>query len=155
MYKAEIPVAIESAAGLTDAVIARQPLERRGRPGHEKQPTPEYLIGERKAHFTLSVAAQHFLGLRGTIPNITIDFGDGVVGNVLHWDPDMMAALAERGVVVPDFLGMIDAYVRGIDTKSREEVERDFTLLRRFYFDHVDDPAREEPFVRRLGWSTR
>lgn len=155
MYRARVPVAIESMAGLTDATIARQPLAARGRPGHEKQASLEYLIGDRHVHFAISEEARYFLGMFGNIPTISIDIGEDVTLEVLHWDPEVMAALASRGVDVPDFTRMVDSYIRQIGTKSRDEVSRDYALLHRFYFDHVDDPAREAPFRRRLSTSTR
>lgn len=44
MYRLNVPLAIEGAAGLTDHYVAHLPLKERGRPGHEKRPPLDYLI---------------------------------------------------------------------------------------------------------------
>jgi hypothetical protein len=51
-YYARFPVAIE-ATGLTDRTIARSALEQRGRPGHEKSATLDYLR-ERRVDFVFA-----------------------------------------------------------------------------------------------------
>ncbi len=150
-YKARFPVAIESSAGLTEPEVARQELKTRGRVGHEKYPSARYLIEKRKAHFTFSSVPGELLDLRRVIPNIIVHFGDGVYGQALHWDPEMMESLKERGAVVPDFISLLDSYVEQLDSKPDDEVARAYRQLRLFYFMHVDDPAREDAFRRRLG----
>ena len=148
VYKANFAVAIESHAGLTDRFVARQALASRGRIGHEKSAPPDYLIGTRKAHFTFSGEPQQRLA--ALIPRVLVTFADGVHGQVLHWDPSLMQELARRGAKVPDFPGMLDAYLRQIDRLPAESVRSEYEKVRRFYFAHVDDPAREAAFQRRL-----
>lgn len=148
-YKVGFPVAIESHAGLTDAFVARLKLRERGRVGHEKPAPIDYLILKRKVHFTFSEEPQERLELM--IPRVIVDFDEGVQGQVLHWDPALMQELARRGARFPDFLGTLDAYLRNIDALPLEHVAGDYAQIRRFYFAHVDDPAREAPFLGRLG----
>lgn len=53
---------------------------------------------------------------------------------------------------MPDFEVAIDAYIaRELDRRVSSRVAEDYAMLRRFYFDHVDDPEREAPFLQRLG----
>ena len=150
-YKARFPVAIESHAGLTEPEVARQELEKRGRVGHEKHASAEYLIEKRKAHFTFSKVPEKLLGLSHLIPEVIVKFDDGVYGQVLHWDPKIMQALRRRGALIPDFLGSLDFYINRLDRMPVEEVARVFERFRMFYFAHVDDPVRESAFRRRLG----
>lgn len=151
VYKARFPVAIESHAGLTDAYVARQPLPRRGRIGHEKHAPLDYLIDRRKVHFTFSEMPQKLLPLRESIPEVIVPFDNEVYGQLLHWDPELMAALRARGIPVPDFLGALDGYLARIDDAPLDHVRANYDKLHRFYFDHVSDPRREAPFLRRLG----
>jgi hypothetical protein len=150
VYKARFHVAIESSAGLTEPEVARRELKERGRVGHEKYPSARYLIAERRVHFTFSSVPGELLDLRRVIPNIVVSFGEGVYGQALHWDPEMMAKLKERGAVVPDFISLLDSYIGQLDDKRDDEVARAYEQLELFYFMHVDDPARESAFRRRL-----
>ncbi|HVH19863.1 MAG TPA: hypothetical protein VNF72_16305, partial [Myxococcota bacterium] len=148
VYGARFPVAIESHAGLTDHFVARQALAERGRIGHEKPAPLDYLIATRKAHFTFSGEPQQRLA--AWIPPVFVTFEDGVHGQVLHWDPLLMRELAHRGAKVPDFPGMLDAYLRQIDALPLESVQSEYAKVQRFYFAHVDDPVREAAFRRRI-----
>lgn len=150
VYRAAFPVAIEGHAGLTDREVARQDLPRRGRVGHEKHASVEYLIERRAVHFTFSRVPGEILRLNDWIPEIVVPFDREVYGRVLHWDPAMMLALQERGVPVPDFLGVVDGAIAGLDSLPRQQVEKIYDKLRRFYFLHHPDPEREAAFRRRL-----
>jgi hypothetical protein len=150
-YKARFPVAIEANAGLTEPGVAHLPLERRGRVGHEKLAPLDYLILERKAHFTFSRAPAELLDMDSRIPRVFVHFGSGVIGRVLHWDPALMDALRRRGADVPDFLATLDEYLARIDGIPDAQLAQEYGRLRRFYFAHVPDPRREAPFLQRLG----
>jgi len=150
VYRAGFPVAIEGHAGLTDREVARQELPRRGRVGHEKHASVEYLIERRAVHFTFSRVPGEILRLNDWIPELVVPFDREVYGRVLHWDPAMMQALRERGVPVPDFLGVVDGAIAGLDALPREQVEKLYGKLRRFYFLHNPDPEREAAFRGRL-----
>jgi hypothetical protein len=150
MYKARFRVAIEGNAGLTEPEVAKQPLKERGRVGHEKHASIEYLIEKRKAHFTFSSVPEKLLDLKNVIPEVIVDFGDGVYGQALHWDPAIMDALRRRGAKVPDFIGRLDQYIGTLDQVSDAELHEAYDQLRLYYFMHVDDPARESAFLSRL-----
>jgi len=149
MYEADIPVAIESDTGLTDRTIARQPLAKRGRIGHEKRASPAYLVDVRKAQFMLAPKGPDDLGLGDYIPLTTIGLGPFKAW-IVYWDPAMMAELRRRGATFVDFGDTLDQYVAEMSTRTDDEVERDYAKFRRFYFGHVDDPNREAPFKARL-----
>ncbi|HVW28182.1 MAG TPA: hypothetical protein VHC69_22620 [Polyangiaceae bacterium] len=150
MYQANVPVAIEADTGLTDAVVARQPLRERGRIGHEKHATPEYLVSRRAAQFLVSPNAPDGYGFDRYIPTRTIELGP-VKAWILTWDPALMTELAKRGAVFGDFEAFLDGYIETLPARATEDVRRDYDKFRHFYFEHVRDPEREAPFVARLG----
>jgi hypothetical protein len=150
VYRAAFPVAIEGHTGLTDRVVARQELAERGRVGHEKHASVDYLIERRAVHFTFSRVPGEVLGLNDWIPEIVVPFDREVYGRVLHWDPVMMQALQDRGVPVPDFLGVVDGAIAELDALPRDRVAALYDKLRRFYFVHNPDPERQAAFRRRL-----
>lgn len=77
--------AIEAETGLTDKAIARTPIEKRGKIGHEKQASIAYLR-ERKVNVLLRPSTES--GLR------TLHIA-GIPGDltVIHFDPEVMRAL--------------------------------------------------------------
>jgi hypothetical protein len=149
MYQARIPVAIECETGLTDPEIARRPLTRRGRVGHEKPASLHYLIASRRAHFAFLSTTPSKLHMEDSIPLMKIGF-DGVTGWILRWDPEIMRALRERGAVFEDFPGDLDRFLAGIDSLSEDQVAEAYRMLKLFYFDSTDDAPRETPFLARL-----
>jgi hypothetical protein len=150
VYRAAVPVAIESETGLTDRFIARQTLQHRGRIGHEKHAPVSYLIDERQVHFIFHPGGPLVLRLDQFIPKSDILL-DGVRGRILHWDPPLMAALKQRGAVFTDFPTQLDEYIARLPTLSAEEVSNTFAKFKRFYFNHVADPHREFAFLERLA----
>lgn len=149
-YRAPIAVAIEAHTGLTDAFIAKQPLAERTYPGHEKHAPHEYIVMTRKAHLTFSDYPTTALALDAYIPRVTVRFG-GVVARVLHWDPDMVAALRARGARVDDYPRMLDELITKLPTLDDATLRRELDRARHFYFAHCHDPEREAPFLRRLS----
>jgi arabinofuranosyltransferase len=149
VYRAEVPVVVDGD-GLTDRHIARQPLMRRGRPGHERLPDPAYAVLERKIHVVFSQPYYLLAGFPAFIPIVPIRFGP-VGGFLLHWDPVMMEAWKRRGAVFEDFPAWLDGYVRRMPSASDETVRNDYERFRHFYFQNVEDKERERPFRARLG----
>jgi len=152
-YYAHPAVVIEGGAGLTDRWIARQPLAKRGRVGHEKMASVSYLL-RRKAHFTVRHFAAVTLGLDASLPVAVIAF-DTIPGRILHWDPEVLDEMRRRGAGFGDIPGEIDRFATRLDQLTDDQVRDAFGLLRRFYFDHVRDPARERPFLERLERAKR
>jgi hypothetical protein len=150
VYRSRVATAIECETGLTDAAIAHQELLERGRVGHEKHARLPYLV-DRRVDFVLTRDwANQVLQLDAQLPSVPIDLGR-IEGRVITWDPAIMAALAARGVRVPDVRAQIDAYIAGMASRSDAEVRRDWERFRWLYFERTPDPARERPFRARLG----
>ena len=150
MYYSHPEVAIESGTGLTDRFIARQPLAKRGRIGHEKVASLDYLVERRRAHLALHYFAGKTLGVDDYLPTAVIGLG-GVYARALTWDPALMSELRRRGASVPDFLLGLDQYMATMGGRPDAQVRSDYEKLRHFYFEHVEDPARERAFRTRLG----
>ncbi len=154
---AEMRVAYRSGAaevieahGLTDFRIARQPLPKRGRVGHDRFADLDYVLRERRIHFMFHPPSADYPGIPDVIPSVTATYGPAVL-YVISWDPPLMEELARRGVRVPSFPETLDRYIASMNTLSDETVRRDYLRCRNFYFDHVADPVRENFFKRRLG----
>ena len=152
-YRAEVPVAVECAAGLTDARIAHMPVPPRGKVGHERPWTlyPDYLI-ERKLHFMLEGSyatggiCDQFRALAFPLPGLPDPLAMPV--RIVTWDSKLMAELRRRQprLMGSDFEGALDLYIAQMPTKPKEQVAKDFEDFRRFYFDHCDDAARRGAF---------
>src|SRR5690606_28413740 len=96
--------------GLTDATVARQKLERRGRPGHEKVANLEY-IRERGTHFIRDVSPPKWFRTYGRIR-----WGAETGGRhwyILAYDRELMSAIRELDpdVRFHDFEVYIDRYI--------------------------------------------
>ncbi|MGH9335306.1 MAG: hypothetical protein ACRD21_16340, partial [Vicinamibacteria bacterium] len=150
VYKADIARAIESRAGLTDRTIAHLPTPSpRGRVGHEKIAPVPYLVS-RRAHFIFSRAVRD-LPLDHYIPRVLIQLDEGFVGRVLHWDPELMQLLRQRGAKFSDFpTEELDQTIVRLDELSQGELSRVYFKYRNFYFHFVKDPEREQAFLTRL-----
>lgn len=148
-YRSEVSVAVE-AHGLTDPVIARQPLRRRGRPGHERLPDPAYVVLQRRLHVAFHPGFYESAGFPRYIPVVPIRFGP-VNGFLLHWDPALLREWRRRGAAFPDFPSWLDGYLARLASVPGGRVREDYEKFRHFYFLHVSDPAREKPFRMRLG----
>ncbi|MEZ5965982.1 MAG: hypothetical protein R3F56_19255 [Planctomycetota bacterium] len=148
-YYGEFALAIEGCTGLTDEHIAHMPLAERKAVGHEKSVLldPGYLL-QRRVHFSLHLApdlyaAGHYQHIR---------FGPSIFGVVITYDPELMRALRSApGVECVDFESYLDDYLVHLGDKGDDVVRADYAKFKTFYFDHVDDQAREEPLRRRLG----
>jgi len=149
IYYARPRVAIECTTGLTDRQIARQPLKKRTRIGHEKLASLDYLIGVRRAHFTFFEGAANVLRLDRAIPKVEIELA-GVRGRILYWDPALLDSLRQRGASVEDFPAELDRLLEEPSLAIKWGGRPYCDNLRRFYFDHVRDPRREALLLQRL-----
>lgn len=143
--------------GLVDVHVAHQPLERRGRPGHEKWADEAY-IRKRAPHF-----------VRGPYmperyrKHCRIAFEGSLSRSrwfIFRYDRALMAAIRELepGVRFDDFERYLDRYIR-TDAKRRDDhnLRKDIGFFREYYFDLNDDPGRlrqlEAILARRDGRS--
>jgi hypothetical protein len=150
-YFAGFKTSIENS-GLTDSTIAHRQLEERGRIGHEKSPTYEYLL-RRGANFTFSRRPYKDRGYR--IVNFLF-FGDvRVSADMITYDANLMDQLRQRmgrDISFVHFDDYLDRYIaEEIDHKSHDELAADYAEFKEFYFDRNPDPVRERAFLDRLA----
>ena len=150
VYYARPMVAIECVTGLTDSHIARQPIEKRGRVGHEKLADARYLLDERRVNLTFFRNAPGLLRLDQEVPTVTIEMA-GLRGRILTWEPAMIDSLRARGAVVQDFPEELDRTLEAPSTVLRWVGWLDDAKVRRFYFDQAPDSAREALLNERIA----
>jgi len=133
-YYARYPIAIERF-GLTDATIAHQPLLRRGRPGHEKMATPEYIY-RRGVNLRLL-----FQPLR-SVPQYTLLRLAGLDGDIVIYDRVLMEHLKTcAGAQFFDFpRWLAEQYIPSIPTRQPRRLIADWGQFQHFYFNHNPDP---------------
>jgi hypothetical protein len=137
-YFGQLPYAVEGS-GLTDASIARLPLAKRGRPGHEKGPSDDWM----RAHgvqFRILYGSHRSATAK---PYERIRFRD-VYGQIVYYDVELMDVLAQRqGIAFRDFRPYLDEYIASqLSQRSLDFLLDDYASFQRFYFQHNDDPER-------------
>lgn len=149
-YRSRVPVAIECSTGLTDARIAHTPIQQRGAIGHEKGYAQHvrYLTHERGVQFTFDLDFR-----AGDLTDAWRNLEFPVIPTkLLRYDRELLAELRRRNPHVRhvDLEARLDEYLAGIAERPREQVQRDYEALCRFYFDHNQDPERQQAFVAHL-----
>ncbi len=146
VFYAEPYHAVESMAGLTDTAIAHRSIAERGRPGHEKSATAEYLSG-RGVDFYF----RPFGPLPPGAPALNLIVFDSLAARVVSYRNVVMDSLRKFPGVhfrpMPEFL---DEYIATLESKRPSDVAADFAWFREYYFRHNDDRAREMAFQRFL-----
>lgn len=141
-FRSEVPIAVEVAAGLTDAHIARLPHKVRRKAGHGKPRDPAYLE-KRGVHFHMEdnyLALDKWRALRFEAIGVSV--------RLVTWDRDLMRELLRRdpSIKFVDFEQHLDAYIEAFPNKRKAEVVKDLAKFRRYYFDHNEDPVRLAKF---------
>ncbi len=144
-YRTRVPVAIECAAGLTDAHIARLPVAVAGKRGHDKPRDPAYLE-RRRVQFMLDAAY-----LKPGDDWREIDFPTPPFGfpmRLVTWDRELMRELRRRSphIRCVDFEQLLDDYIAALPTKTKDQVRADYQKWLPFYFAVNDDRARQAKF---------
>ncbi|MFT4511862.1 MAG: arabinofuranosyltransferase [Planctomycetota bacterium] len=139
-FRSRVPVAVECAAGLTDAYIARLQQKHRRKVGHGKPRDPLYLE-KRGVHFMLEADYLEEDSWR------LIYFASTPVPlpcAIVTWDRELMRELHRRDPAIQfvDFEQHLDAYIEAFPNKRKAEVAEDLKKFRRYYFDHNEDPRR-------------
>ena len=145
VYYSELPMAIECHTGLTDEYIAHLPLDKRGRPGHEKMAPHEYLY-RRNVNFIL----KHTTELPKDRTRI-ISF-NGSIAHIMTYDRALMNQL--KGIPEVKFIDyevVLDRFITEIDSFSNTQVLDMLRLSKDYYFDHNDDPARLQAILSHLN----
>lgn len=140
-YRSRVRVAIEVAAGLTDAHIARTPYKVRRKVGHGKPRDPAYLE-KRGVHFHLEPDYLMEDKWRKMTFNVPLPC------SIVTWDRELMRELRRRDPAIQfvDFEQHLDAYIEAFPNKRKAEVANDLAKFRRYYFDHNEDPVRLAKF---------
>ena len=150
-YRSRVPVAVECAAGLTDAYIARIPVKPGGKRGHDR-PWPLYprYLEQRGLQFMFELSYGRDAAGKD-VPWRWVWFptpAGPLPAKLVTWDRDLMRELRRRepSIQVEDFEQVLDGYIADLPHKTKEQVAADFAEFRRFYFDHNDDPERRRAF---------
>ncbi len=147
VYYANPKVAIEAESGLTDSSLAHQVLQTRGRPGHEKSASLEYLQ-RRRVNLQFEVGLD-FEKTRDELHYLQI--GD-LIAYLVGYDIKVMNVLKQNpGVRFVDFPKYLDNYINNMSTKSLATIRSDYAEFKRFYFDYNSAFAQERPFLERLN----
>jgi len=133
-YYARFPIAIERH-GLTDETIAHSKVSVRGRPGHEKFATWEYLIRRRV------LLRVNYLPVRN-VPRYTLFALPGVSGEIVFYDRPFMERFKQcAGARFLDFpVWLANEYIPTLGRLSQRRQIVDWNDFQRFYFDHNPDP---------------
>jgi len=133
-YFTQYPTAVERF-GLTDETIAHQPIRLRGRPGHEKFATAEYLY-QRGVNLRF-----HFSPVRN-VPQYSLLEVAGVAGDIVVYDRAFMEHLKTcRGARFLDFpRWLADIYIPQVPAQRPDRLLGDWNQFQHFYFLHNPDP---------------
>ncbi len=138
IYYAEPTYALEGMTGLTDTELAHQILAQRGRPGHEKNATNEFLLHKR-IHFFIGPMQ---VPPRGGLVMNQIVFGN-ILARIIVYDNTIMDELRRhpdvRFIHVPTYL---DEFMTHFDDMPIENVAESYFFFKSFYFDHNQDYER-------------
>lgn len=152
-YHSRLPVI--DVRGLTDAYVARQPIGRRARPGHEKLAPREYLLA-RGVHLLRTNARQktfHPPRWRRLTQVGLGRFQGQDPWQLAHYDRELMRRIREQAPELRfvNFEAWLDRYIEDLPGRRPRTVARDLEWMRSYYFDHNDDPERLaaiETFIR-------
>jgi hypothetical protein len=138
-------------SGLTEPTIARLPLEKRGRVGHEKAPKYEYLI-----ELGVDMSFTPRMYKERDYRRVFFELNERKLGaELLTYDAALMTELRRRmgrAIQFIEFEAYLDRYIEDeLVARTTEEVQQDYEEFREFYFAHNNDREREQPFLTRLS----
>lgn len=148
-YYGHFPVCIENA-GLTDRAIARQPTAERGRPGHEKAATSEYLV-QRGVHFVFQKPPYLDRPYRSATFLVQ---GQPVRAEILRYDRTLMRQLRARypaEISFTEFEAYLDAWIAGLPGLPADQARREYAEFKEYYFAGNQDPRRDGRILSSLG----
>ena len=140
-YRFPMTTFVEGMSGLTDRVVARRPIARRGRPGHEKR-IPIGYVTERPIHLSIAENGLRLLGFESCVPSWRVEV-NGAHGWLLIWDPAVVANLRDAGMTIADFPATLDAYLDRAMELGAAELAADYAVVRRFYLVPAADRDRD------------
>ena len=147
-YYSKLPVI--DIRGLTDVTVARAELQQRGRPGHEKRASNEYMVQRGVRFLRWKVHRKH-----DRIVRLTMGRNMGKTWRILVYDRDLMQRMAREVPEIDfvDFEAHLDRYIARLESHDTDTIRADLDWFRSYYFDHNDDPQRlraiEDELARR------
>ena len=143
-YHSRLPVI--DVRGLTDAYVARQRIDKRTRPGHEKLAPREYLLA-RGVHLLRTNAGQeefHPTRWRRMTRVGLGRFPGKDPWQLAHYDRELMRRIRKQAPELRfvDFEVWLDRYIEALPGRREYLVRRDLEWMRGYYFDHNEDPER-------------
>jgi arabinofuranosyltransferase len=146
IYYADPAYALEASSGLTDATVAHQKLLKRGRPGHEKFAPFPYLQSK-KIHFLFTPTQT----VTDDQPSLTTIQFDSIPAQIVGYDNSIMERLRSYPEVqftpMPDYL---TAYSMQVQSYADEDIARDYSFFKSFYFDYNIDSTRQTIFASHI-----
>ena len=150
-YYSDLPLI--DLRGLTDRTVAHNPLRKRGRPGHEKEPPPGYLEARGVDLVRAVGPGRDFHPAR--FRRITaLDLGPEGRGDpwqLARWEPKTIAALraSDPKITFSKFPEWLDQFAQGLPGRPADEAAADLAWLTIFYLQWNDDPRFTSPVVPR------
>jgi len=137
--------------GLTDTLIAHSEIKERGRIGHEKHATIEY-IESKKINFSFSAGYLKEDAYR----QASIDLPSGTINmEIISYDNALIEKFTQKldeSFHYIHFPSYLDTYIK--DTLSTannyEQLNNDYKKFQAYYFKNNSDPQREQLFTDKL-----
>lgn len=141
---------IQEYHGLTDTAIAHSPITSRGRIGHEKKASYEYLQNK-GIHFIFNNA---FSDDAYKFGELKLPFYIAQV-EMITYDNVIMDQLKQRlgdSFTFTDFRTYLDNYImEKLTVVSKEQLKKDYADFYSYYFRHNNDKIRENKFLEILN----
>jgi len=137
-YYSKLP--IFDMRGLSSRSVARLPLARRGRPGHEKVASAGLVV---EAQSDLSEIPVYPMPYARLTP---LSVGGGQF-NLVRYDPGVLEQLP-RGTMVQNFPAYLDAQVAVLPQRSSHALACDLWQMREYYFSRNSDEPRRARIVQ-------
>jgi hypothetical protein len=131
-YYAKLP--IFDLRGLTSRSVAHLPIERRGRPGHEKVASPGIVV---ESNTDISEMAAY----PAPYTPLTKVFVGGMPMHMVRYDPKVISGLPP-GNGLMDFANYLDGQVPALSQKPAFVVACDLWQMREYYFSRNHDDTR-------------
>ena len=141
-YYSRLPYLVEMS-GLTQYSLAQRPLERRGRVGHEKAPTVQWMT-ENEIHLLVHKAFPPVPPPEDPPRVDEVRFGDVAVARIrLYSDAVMDPLRSLPGVSFVPIEETIVSALHDIERATPEEAERIYASLHRYYFRAAGERAQQ------------
>jgi hypothetical protein len=142
-YFSRLPWQAEMS-GLTHYSLAKLPLAARGRPGHEKQATEEWL-DQQGVHFVVSQRFPPIPRPTSPAPLDAVYFGDVAMARIHRYDDAIMERLRQRpDVRFTPIERVLEQRRREILRADRAEALRLYAWLERYYLAGAGERGRVE-----------